>query len=363
MKHVLFTGGGSAGHVTPNIALMEQLTARRWRVSYVGSYGGIERTLVEAAQVVYSPIATGKLRRYWSWQNFVDPILMVWGCVQAMVICLTERPDVVFSKGGFVAVPVVFAAWICRIPVVCHESDVTPGLATRLCAPIAKTVCINFEETRRFIDARKALLTGTPLRRALLEGDRQRGLNWLGFSSDQPVLLVFCGSLGAATINDVVRQALPKLIAQMQVVHVVGDGQLSDKHRDIPGYRQLEFIGAEFGDVMMSSDVVVSRAGANALYELIALRRPHLLIPLPLSASRGDQIQNARAFVRTGMSRILAQEDLSAEVLVDAIRQVMAERMEIVTAQESFEVLDSASMILATIADLANEELPDMTSE
>ena len=363
MKHVLFTGGGSAGHVTPNLALMERLTRAGWGVSYIGSYRGIERSLVEAAGVPYTSIATGKLRRYWSPKNLIDPFLIVWGCFQALIICRRRCPDVVFSKGGFVAVPVVIAAWLCRIPVVCHESDVTPGLATRLCAPIANVVCINFEETAHFVNPRKILLTGTPLRRALTDGDRARGLAWLGFSPELPVLLVFCGSLGAARINDVVRQSLPKLMTQMQVVHVVGEGRLSDRHQDIEGYLQVEFIGAEFGDVLMSADVVVSRAGANSLYELIALRRPHLLIPLPLTASRGDQIQNARAFQKAGMSRMLAQEDLSPDTLIGAIERVMAERVDIVTAQKKFDVRDSATMILSTIGELANEKIPGISSQ
>lgn len=358
MKHVLFTGGGSAGHVMPNIALIEQLTEQGWRVSYVGSYTGIERRLIEAAGVPYTSIATGKLRRYWSWQNLVDPFLIVLGCLQALMICLRVRPDVVFSKGGFVAVPVVFAAWLCRVPVVCHESDVTPGLATRLCIPLANTVCVNFAATERFIDPRKSLLTGTPLRQMLLDGNRERGLNWLGFNNEQPVLLVFCGSLGATQINHVVRQALPKLIPHLQVAHVVGEGQLSDRHRGIEGYRQLEFIGAEFGDVLMAADVVVSRAGANSIYELIALRRPHLLIPLPLSASRGDQLENARSFVKAGMSRMLLQEELNPESLTNAVLTVMSERVDIVMAQEQFDVRDSAALILSTIARLAGEDLP-----
>ncbi len=349
MKRILFTGGGTAGHVTPNLALIEVLQQEGWRVAYAGSKAGIERTLVTDTGIQYYPVATGKLRRYFSWQNFIDPLWILLGCFQSLVICLRFRPAVVFSKGGFVAVPVVVAAWVCRIPVIVHESDMTPGLANRLCFPFARRICVNFPQTLEMVPSRKAIVTGSPVRRSLLLGEATRGRGLLGLSDNRPVLLVFGGSLGAASINAALRSILDRLCEQFDVVHIAGPGNLDPNLTGKPGYWQFEFLGEGFGDVLAAADLVVARAGANSVYELLVTRTPHILIPLPLSASRGDQIQNARAFEGLGMSLVLPQENLSPASLADMVEVAFARSEELRERMATFEVRQSVELILALI--------------
>jgi UDP-N-acetylglucosamine--N-acetylmuramyl-(pentapeptide) pyrophosphoryl-undecaprenol N-acetylglucosamine transferase len=327
---------------------MEALLAAGWRADYVGSDSGIESSMVAPLDVPFHGIASGKLRRYFSWENFIDPFRVVWGILQALVLCVRLKPDVVFSKGGFVSVPVVVAAWMLRIPVVSHESDVTPGLANRLAYPFCRRICVTFNETAMYLPAKKVLITGTPVRQSLLSGDRDRGLSFLGLDSTRPVLLVFGGSLGAEGINRQVRSVLPTLLAQFQVVHVAGQGNL-DPSMDQAGYVQREFIGAEFGDVLAAADIVVSRAGANSLYELFCLRKPHLLIPLTAAQSRGDQIENARVFADKGYSRVIEEAALTDERFLAKVMQLLQERDAVSSRLKQFEVHDSVRQIVTEL--------------
>ena len=357
MPRVLFTGGGTAGHVTPNIALLEAAIGKNWDVAYVGSTAGIEREMIGVLGIPYYAVASGKLRRYFSWQNFIDPFFILWGMLQSLVLCLRLRPDVVFSKGGFVAVPLVVAAWLLRVPVISHESDVTPGLANRLTYPFCRKICVTFEATKRYLPGGKVNVTGTPVRQSLVAGDAAAGLKFLGFSGEKPVLLVFGGSLGAATINNQTRRALPGLLQAFDVVHVVGNGNLEasiEQSGSVKHYVQKEFIGEQFGHVLAAAAVVVSRAGANSLYELLMARKPHLLIPLGKAASRGDQLDNARVFADLGFSRVLYEEALtgdgkSEDVFVDTVRDVLAHSEEITARLQSFEIKDSVNLIIELI--------------
>ncbi len=342
---ILFTGGGTAGHVTPNIALIENLRAAGWDIVYVGSADGIERQIMDRINVRYHAIATGKLRRYFDWRNFVDPLRIVIGFLQSLVICVRERPDVVFSKGGFVAVPVIFAAWVARIPAIGHESDVTPGLANKLCFPLLKKICVNFAVTRRYLPEGKVVVTGTPVRENLLGGRPDEGRRALGLDDGKPVLLVFGGSLGAVSINRQIRDVLDQLIAKFQVVHVVGEGNLDSSLEKIGGYRQQEFLFEEFGDVLAAADVIIARAGANSLYELLVTRKPHILIPLSSSVSRGDQLDNARTFTGQGFSRMLEESELDNEKFLKLIDSVYDERAAITSKLAEFEVIDSVAVI------------------
>ena len=348
---VCFTGGGTAGHVTPNIALIEAAEARGWQVFYVGAADGIEARMIPPMGVTFYPVASGKLRRYFSWQNFVDPFKVVWGICQSLRLLIRNRPDAVFSKGGFVSVPVVIAAWLLRIPVISHESDVTPGLANRLTYPFCRRLCVTFEETLPYLRQRfrsRTLVTGTPLRQSLVQGDADRGLAYLGFTGEKPVLLVFGGSLGAAVLNRQVRAVLNTLLDHCDVVHIAGEAGASEALAQ-PGYRCLSFVGEEFGDVLAAADVVVARAGANSLYELLYTRKPHLLVPLSLAASRGDQIVNARVFEKRGFSRVLDESELTDEAFVSAIRGLIADRDRIADTLSEFEARDSLAIILETI--------------
>ncbi len=361
MPHVLFTGGGTAGHVTPNVALIEAVKAKGWSASYVGSKDGIENEIISRVDVPFTSISSGKLRRYFSWENFIDPFRVLIGVIQSIGICLREKPDVVFSKGGFVSVPIVIAAWCCRVPVISHESDVTPGLANRITYPFCKKICVTFDETARHLPGHKVVAAGTPVRKTLLEGLKERGLAAFGFSGEKPLLLAFGGSLGAQVINDQLIAAAEELSRDFDIVHIVGEGNLTeDSDGDIQngdiqnGYIQKEYLHEEFGDVLAAAEVVVSRAGANSLYELLITRKPHLLIPLSRAASRGDQLVNAETFERLGFSKVLYEEELDADRFVRAVRELHEHKDVMVHKLEGFERRDSVAIILEELEKAVN---------
>ena len=295
MKRIVFTGGGTAGHVTPNIALFPKLKNMGYDIHYIGSYEGIEKRLIEDYRIPYYGIATGKFRRYFDLKNFSDPFRVIKGYLEAKKILKTLKPDVLFSKGGFVSVPVVRAAAALKIPCIIHESDMTPGLANSLCIPIAKKVCCNFPETIQSLPAEKAVLTGSPIRAELGKGSKERGLELCGFHASKPVIMVIGGSLGAEAINKTVRDALPQLLEDFQVVHICGKDKVDNLMLNIEGYKQFEYLKSELKDIFAMADIVISRAGANSICELLALKKPNLLIPLSAHSSRGDQILNAKS--------------------------------------------------------------------
>lgn len=352
---ILFAGGGSAGHVTPSIAVIERLRSEGWDVRYVGSRTGIEREIISRLGIPYFNIPTGKLRRYFSWQNFLDPFLVIAGMFKSLFICVRERPDIVFSKGGFVAVPVVVSAWLCRIPVICHESDVTPGLANRLCFPFCRYICVNFPQTAEHLPGEKVIISGTPVRDEVINGDPAAGRRAFGLSDHKPVLLVFGGSLGARAINENIRQALQALLEQFQIVHVVGSGNVVVELEDEPDYHQCEYLYEGFGDALAAADIVISRAGANAIYELLLARKPHILIPLSGTSSRGDQIINANTFAASGVSLVIAEEELSRDKLLATIVNVRQRQETLVRNMAAFEVRDSVKVITDLIKETANK--------
>ncbi len=333
-KKILMTGGGTAGHVTPNIALFPYLKEAGYEILYVGSYEGIEKKLIEEQSIAYKGISSGKLRRYFSMKNFTDPFRVLKGFSEAKKIIKEYKPDIVFSKGGFVSVPVVFAANKYHIPTIIHESDMTPGLANKLSIPKAAKVCHNFPETATYLPDDKAVLSGCPIREELLTGDAIAGLNFCGFTPDKPVIMVIGGSLGALAVNNMVRKALPELLKKYQVVHLCGKGKLDESFKNTKGYIQFEYIEKELKDLFAMSDMVISRAGANAICELQALKKPNILIPLPSSSSRGDQLLNAKSFEKQGFSVVLEEEKLTPEILTTEIdklyesRQTYIENME-----------------------------------
>ena len=317
---IIFTGGGSAGHVTPNMALIEAFSKDHVPVAYIGSTTGIEKKLISDLNVPYYGIQTGKLRRYLTWQHLLEPFKISYGLMQSFFLLRKLKPQVVFSKGGFVSFPVVFSAWLLRIPVISHESDMTPGLANRLSKPFVQKFCVNFEASIKHYDnPNRVFVTGTPIREALLRGEKQKAYQLTGFASDKPTIMVIGGSLGAKKINQVVRQVLPELLKHYQVIHICGKGNLDSTLQELPGYQQYEFVGAELGDLFALSDIVVSRSGANALCELLTLVKPHLLIPLSKAASRGDQLDNAAYFESLGASMVLQEHELNGERLLSDI--------------------------------------------
>jgi len=349
MKKIVLTGGGTAGHVTPNLALLPSLRELGYEIHYIGSYNGIERKLIEGAGVDYDGISSGKLRRYFDLKNFSDPFRVLKGYAQAMRLIKKYRPDVVFSKGGFVAVPVVLAAKHYKIPIIIHESDMTPGLANKICLSSASKVCCNFPETLPYLPAEKAVLTGSPIRKELKEGDRLTGLQYAGLSANQPVILVIGGSLGAVAVNIAIRKILPKLLEMYQVIHICGKGNLDENLISQKGYVQYEYVDAPLRHLFAAADLVVSRAGANSICEILALRKPNVLIPLSASASRGDQILNARSFEKQGFSAVLEEEQVTDETLYQTIQSTYQNRQKFVSTMEQSDLNDAISTIMDLI--------------
>jgi UDP-N-acetylglucosamine--N-acetylmuramyl-(pentapeptide) pyrophosphoryl-undecaprenol N-acetylglucosamine transferase len=349
MKRIVLTGGGTAGHVTPLIALLPALTKENYDIHYIGSYEGIERKLIEKYHIPYYGISSGKLRRYLDLKNLTDPFKVIKGYYEARKLLRRIKPDILFSKGGFVSVPVVLAAKKCRIPVIIHESDMTPGLANRIAIPAAKKVCANFPETLTHLPPEKAVLTGTPIRAELFTGNKIKGLDFCGFTANKPVLMIIGGSTGSRTINEVVRGLLPTLLRDLQVVHLCGKGNLDSKLTDTKGYVQFEYITDELSDLFAATDIVVSRAGANAICEILALKIPNILIPLGLNASRGDQILNAESFENQGFSYLLKEEDLSVSNLLEAIEIVMKNKQKYIEAMNKSELNNAINTIISLI--------------
>ena len=351
MKTILMTGGGSAGHVTPNIALIPTLRAKGFEVHYAGMKDSIEQKLIEKVEgVTFHEIESGKLRRYLSLKNLASPFKVIKGVSQAKKLVKELKPDIVFSKGGFVSVPVVMAAKG-KCPVVCHESDYTPGLANRIAGRYADTVCVTFEDTIKLAKpkaAKKMVHTGTPIRAELYNGDKQKGLEAMGFSGDKPVLMVMGGSLGAAAINDGVRNALDELTREFDIVHLCGKGK-ADESIKRPGYVQFEYVGAELPDMLAATSVVISRAGANAVFEFLSLGIPALLVPLPLEASRGDQILNADYVVKKGYAKKLEQKDITTETLVNGVRELYENRVSLAARMKADPLLDGTEEVLDEI--------------
>lgn len=326
MKKIVLTGGGTAGHVTPNLALLPLLKEKGYDIRYIGSYTGIEKTLVKQAGIPYDGISSGKLRRYFDVKNFTDPFRVIKGFGEARKLLKKYQPDIVFSKGGFVSVPVVLAAKRLHIPAIIHESDMTPGLANRLCISSATRICCNFSETLQNLPAEKAVHTGCPIRHELLSGSRLAGLKLTGFSANRPVLMIIGGSLGAVTVNNAVRDALPELLEHFQVVHLCGKGHLDESLNQTKGYVQYEYMDKPLKDLFAMADIAISRAGANAICELLALKKPALLIPLGLKASRGDQILNADSYQAKGYSMVLPEEELTKERLLHDVKELYEHR-------------------------------------
>lgn len=352
MKKIVLTGGGTAGHVTPNLALLPSLKAAGYEITYMGSYDGIEKKLIGDFDIPYVGISTGKFRRYFDPKNFTDPFRVIKGFSEAKKFLKQYKPDVVFSKGGFVSVPVVRAAAVLGIPCVIHESDMTPGLANKLCIPVAKKVCCNFPETLKLLPENKAVLTGSPIRAELSQGNKLAGLDMCGFSANKPVIMVIGGSLGAANVNKAVREALPKLLKDFQVVHLCGKDKVDNLLLNTPGYKQFEYIKAELKDLFAMADIVISRAGANAICELLALKKPNILIPLPAASSRGDQLLNAKSFEAQGFSIVINEDDLTTDLLVDRVFELYCNRQNYHDAMSRSGQMDSIRTIMKLLEEV-----------
>lgn len=344
------TGGGTAGHVTPNIALLPALKEAGYHIEYIGSYHGIEKELIEALHIPYTGIDSGKLRRYFDIKNFSDPFRVIKGFGQAISLMHKIKPDIVFSKGGFVSVPVVLAAKACGIPAIIHESDITVGLANRIAIKGAKKVCCNFPETLKYLPPEKAVLTGSPIRSELLKGNPDAAYQLCGFpSAKKPVLLIIGGSLGSKAINAAVRKVLPKLLNDFYIIHLCGKGNLDESLTGITGYAQFEYAHAELTDMLALSDLAISRAGANSICELLALHKPNILIPLSASASRGDQILNAKSFEKQGFSYVIPEENVTDDTLLQAVHEVYTNRQKFIDVMSQSNQMNAVETIMNLI--------------
>lgn len=349
MKKIIMTGGGSAGHVNPNIALIPRLREKGFELYYVGRKQGIERELVTAQGIPYFPISAGKFRRYVDAENLFDVFRVLWGFIQSFFLVRRVHPDLVFSKGGFVACPLVWASWLNGVRVVIHESDITPGFATRLSIPFAYRVCFSFHETERSLPANKAIYTGIPIRSELLGGNADVGKALCAFADTKPVLLIIGGSQGAEIINKTVRAALGDLLKKFNVCHICGPGRLDSSFEDLHGYKQFEYAGAELPHLLAMTDVAVSRAGATTLFELLKLKKANLLIPLSLKASRGDQILNAQSFEKMGVSLVLREDELNVETLKESITKTHSGRSGMIEAMRSVDSINSTEKIIEIV--------------
>lgn len=350
MKKIVMTGGGTAGHVTPNIALLPALRNEGYEISYIGSYDGIEKRLIEEQGIPYYGISSGKLRRYFDPKNFSDPFKVLKGYSQSIRLLKKIKPDVVFSKGGFVSVPVVLAAKHCKIPAIIHESDLTPGLANKLAIPSATKVCCTFPETLNYLPQEKAVLTGSPIRRELLKGDAAHAFALCRFSDHaKPVIMIVGGSSGSRAINTAIRGLLPELLKSYNIIHLCGKGNLDSSLYDVSGYAQFEYANQELADMFALADLVISRAGANAICELLALHKPNILIPLSAAASRGDQILNANSFRSQGFSYVLEEEDVTNTTLLEAIEYVFEKKNGYIAAMKNSASRNSIDTIVGLI--------------
>lgn len=358
MKRIILTGGGTAGHVTPNIALIPRLQEEGYDIHYIGSYNGIEKKLMEDMKIPYHGISSGKLRRYFDIKNFSDPFRVIKGYGEAARLIKSLKPDVVFSKGGFVSVPVVIAAKNHKVPAIIHESDMTPGLANKICIPSAVKICCNFPEAMAHLPKEKAVLTGTPIRQELFRGDPVEAVQFTGLSANKPTILVVGGSAGSVKVNEAIRSCLDELLKTYQVIHLCGKDKVDSAYENRAGYVQYEYIKKELSSLLAFADIVISRAGANAICELQALAKPNVLIPLGSNASRGDQILNAESFQKQGFSHVLLEENLNNESLLAAISQVYENRATYKKTMEASQMTNSIDIIMDLINNACKTNTP-----
>lgn len=346
---IVLTGGGTTGHVAVNLALIPILKKDNWEIHYIGSKNGIEKDLIENIDgVKYHSISTGKLRRQFSFRNITDIFRVLWGSIQSVFKIAKIRPNVAFSKGGFVSVPVLFGAWVNRVPAISHESDLTPGLANKLVQPFVKIIFTTFPETEKYIKSGKGKFLGPVIRQDLKDGNKEKGKRLLGITNDKPIILVMGGSLGAKKLNDLVRDNLDNLLKDYNIIHAAGkDGYDSSIKRE--GYYQFEYLKEELKDILAASDIVISRAGANSIFEFLYYKIPMLLIPLPAGASRGDQVDNAKSFANNGFALLLEEKSMNDEIFLEKINELHSRKQEFKGNMNKFEFADTVSEIYNSI--------------
>ncbi len=350
-KHVVLTGGGTLGHVMPNLVLIKRFQKLGWKITYIGSKNGPEKEAIQKLDdVQYISIRTGKLRRYFSWQNFLDIFNVFLGIVKSFFVLLRLRPNVTFSKGGFVALPVVLGSWMSRTPVVIHESDMTPGLTTKLSQKFARKICVAFKNTEKYFPPQKVVYTGLPVRDIVYNASPQKGLEISKFSGQKPIILVFGGSMGAQFLNTIIRDNTKNgNLANFDVINICGKNNLDEEIENQSNYIQFESLGNDFLHIMACADIVVSRGGATSLFELMAMKKPHVIIPLSKKASRGDQIDNAKYFHSLGVSEYIMEEDCDWSRLYDKIQLVTQNKVQFLDKVDELDFVGATQNVLKII--------------
>ena len=346
---IIMTGGGTAGHVTPNLALVPSLQEEGFEIKYIGSKDGIEKEIITSNNIPYYGISSGKLRRYFDIKNFTDPFKVIKGIHEARKILSKEKPDVIFSKGGFVTVPVVIAASMKKIPVIAHESDITPGLANKLASPFCDKLCVTFRESLQFVKNNKGVLTGSPIRKEILSGSKAKGKEICGFKNDKDIILIMGGSLGSKVINDNIRKNIDNILKDNNIIHICGKGNVDESLKKLDGYKQFEYVSDELKHLMQSADYIISRAGANSIFEFLALKKPTLLIPLSKNASRGDQILNANSFKKEGFSLVMQEEELQEKGILEGIKMLKESKQDLVKNMNESKLNDGVNEIISVI--------------
>jgi UDP-N-acetylglucosamine--N-acetylmuramyl-(pentapeptide) pyrophosphoryl-undecaprenol N-acetylglucosamine transferase len=355
MATIILTGGGTAGHCVPNIALIQHLKNHFDKIYYIGSENGIEKQIItEQTKLKYFGISCAKLKRSITLKNLLIPFKVALGVKQAGVILDKLKPDVIFSKGGYVAVPVILAGKKRKIPIITHESDFTIGLANKITAKHCKKVLTSFPETAKTI--KNGLYVGPPLKQ--LKTSKTTALNKFGLSGKKPVILVTGGSLGSQIINTTLREALPNLLKNFEILHICGKNNI-DKDIVHNGYVQVEFVN-DMKQAYSVADICVSRAGSNTLFELLSLKKPCVLIPLPKGASRGDQVLNAEYFQKKGVVYVLQQNALTPESLAITIESVYSNRKNIVKNLDKEPIINSCEKIAEILSEYANSSSKNM---
>lgn len=352
---IVLTGGGTAGHVLPNIAIIEKI--RKQEISYIGEKNSVEERLIKEQGINFYGIHAGKFRRYFDWRTIFDIAKAPLGFFEALVILKKIKPEIIFAKGGYVSVPVAFAARALKIPVWLHESDVSPGLANRIISRFAKKIWLSFEESRRFFEKKNVEVVGNPIRDWIAEGSRELGYKLTGFNEKKPVVLIIGGSSGALVLNKLVYKILNELLEKTQVIHItggVGHGVEDKKHQ---AYRAFTYLEEGLAQGYAIADLIVSRAGSGAIFEALAVKKPLLLIPLPASASRGDQIENAEVCVKHGWALSLDQDTLTPKDFLQQILEFLHDeklRANIVKNQQAAHFQNAAQKIATALTSIGN---------
>ncbi len=350
MSTIILTGGGTAGHCTPNLALYPYLKNEFDKIIYIGSENGIEKNIISKTDIPYYSVNCAKFNRNKKLKNFTMPFKVISGVIEAGKIIDKVKPDVVFSKGGYVSLPTVIAASLRKIPVITHESDFSLGLANKISSKYSKKVLTSFPETAKTV--KNGEFVGPPIRSSLFNVSRQEALDFFGFTGKKPILLITGGSQGAKTINITVKKALNNLLPKFDIIHICGKDNLSNERSD-KGYYQTEYLD-KMEYALSVASVCVSRSGSNTLFELMCLKIPCVLIPLPPGASRGDQVQNANYFQKKGLANVLQQDVLTPESLTFAIHATYANRFNIIRNFDAFPIKDASRQISRIIADCAH---------